>query len=160
MNKGVLYAIITAVLFSMLEPVSKLIADEISPFTLTAFRFLIGAVFLAPFAFAESRRRMPQKKELAAAALTGVLMVCVSMPLLQISVQRSDSPALIAIVFSGNSLFTIILSALVLKEKLRLPHMLAILLCVAGIVVCALPIEGKRFLPVGMAVLSALAFSL
>ena len=153
MNKGVLYAIITAVLFSMLEPVSKLIADEISPFTLTAFRFLIGAVFLAPFAFAESRRRMPQKKELAAAALTGVLMVCVSMPLLQISVQRSDSPALIAIVFSGNSLFTIILSALVLKEKLRL-------LCVAGIVVCALPIEGKRFLPVGMAVLSALAFSL
>ena len=160
MNKGVLYAIITAVLFSMLEPVSKLIADEISPFTLTAFRFLIGAVFLAPFAFAESRRRMPQKKELAAAALTGVLMVCVSMPLLQISVQRSDSPALIAIVFSGKIDIRIVLSALVLKEKLRLPHMLAILLCVAGIVVCALPIEGKRFLPVGMAVLSALAFSL
>lgn len=160
MNKGVLFAMLTAVLFSMLEPVSKLIADEISPFTLTAFRFLIGAVFLAPFAFAEGRRLLPQKKEVAAAALTGVLMVCVSMPLLQISVQRSDSPALIAIVFSGNSLFTIILSAVVLKEKLRPPQMLAVLLCVAGIVICALPVEGGRLLPVGMAVLSALAFSL
>lgn len=160
MNKGVLFAMLTAVLFSMLEPVSKLIADEISPFTLTAFRFLIGAAFLAPFAFAEGRRMPPKRKEVAAAALTGVLMVCISMPLLQISVQRSDSPALIAIVFSANSLFTIVLSALVLKEKLRSPQMLAVSLCVAGIVICALPIEGGRFLPVGMAVLSALAFSL
>lgn len=160
MKKGVLFAALTALLFSLLEPVSKLVANEIDPFFLTALRFLIGAVFLLPFSVSEIKRLRPTPKELAWTALTGLLMVCVSMPLLQISIQRSDSPALIAIIFSGNSLFTVILSALALKEVLRLPQLAAVALCMLGIVICALPFDGGGLAPAGLAILSALTFSL
>ena len=35
MKKGLIYALITAVVFTTLEPVSKLIADQVNPYAMT-----------------------------------------------------------------------------------------------------------------------------
>lgn len=161
-QKGILFAALTAVLFSMLEPVSKLVADSVSPFVITVIRFIAGALFLAPFALAEQKKhpRPLRRKEYAMVFLTGIIMVCISMPLLQLSIQASDSPALIAIVFSANSLFTILLSATLLREPFRSVQITSAALCVAGIVICAMPLESAHLASVGIALLAALTFSL
>ena len=48
MKKGILYALITAIVFVTLEPVSKLIANDVNPYAITFWRFLIGSVILLP----------------------------------------------------------------------------------------------------------------
>ena len=55
-NKGLLYALITAVVFTTLEPVSKLIAGDVNPYTITLWRFLIGSVMLLPFAIRKIKK--------------------------------------------------------------------------------------------------------
>ena len=50
MKKGILYVIITAVLFATFEPASKVIANDIMPYALTFWRFLVGSLMLMPFA--------------------------------------------------------------------------------------------------------------
>ena len=49
-NNGLLYALITAVVFTTLEPVSKLIAEDVNPYSITLWRFIIGSLMLLPFA--------------------------------------------------------------------------------------------------------------
>ena len=39
MKKGIVYALITAILFVTLEPVSKLIANDVTPYAITFWRF-------------------------------------------------------------------------------------------------------------------------
>ena len=91
-QKGILFAALTAVLFSMLEPVSKLVANSVSPFVITVIRFIAGALFLAPFALAEQKKhpRPLRRKEYAMVFLTGIIMVCISMPLLQLSIHGEN----------------------------------------------------------------------
>jgi F0F1-type ATP synthase membrane subunit a len=50
MKKGILFAALTAILFVTLEPVSKLIANDVTPFAITLWRFIIGSVMMLPFA--------------------------------------------------------------------------------------------------------------
>ena len=55
-NKGLLYALITAVVFTTLEPVSKLIAEAVNPYSITLWRFLIGSLMLLPFAIRKIKK--------------------------------------------------------------------------------------------------------
>ena len=56
MNKGVIYALITAILFVTLEPVSKIIAGEVNPYAITFWRFIIGSLILLPPAIVKIKR--------------------------------------------------------------------------------------------------------
>ena len=162
MKKGLIWILLTALLFTTMEPVSKLIAEQVNPFAITCIRFLIGGAILLPFSIAKLRKtgvKLSGKEWLCLAAL-GVLCICVSMPLLQYAVMMADSPAVIAIIFSSNSVFTIGLSTLILKEKITPPKAVAILLCGAGVLVSTDFATGNGFLSVGLTVVSALLFSL
>ena len=129
-KNGLIYVFITAILFATLEPVSKLIAGQIEPLTMTFIRFLIGSVVLFPFALyiqKKNRIKLGGKLHLKF-LLAGILCVCVSMPLLQFAVLKSNSPALIAIIFSCNSVITIALASLILKEKITPKKIAAVVL--------------------------------
>ena len=164
MNFNMIYVIITAVLFATLEPVSKLIAADISPLALTAVRFLIGGIIFLPISIGEIKKngiKLNVTDHLKMAGL-GVLNVCVSMVVLQYAVKLSSSPALIAIIFSSNSIMTIYLSAFMLKERITAKKIMALILCVAGILVCSwksLSVEGEA-VSVLLAIVAAVAFSL
>ena len=118
MKKSILYVIITAVLFVTLEPVSKLIAGEVTPYAITFWRFIIGSLILLPLAVSKVKKEKIHigLKDFAVMTALGILFVCISMTALQIGVQKSESPSLIAIVFSSNSIFTILLAVIILKE--------------------------------------------
>lgn len=136
MKKGIIYALITAVLFVTLEPVSKLVAGEINPYAITFWRFAIGAVILLFPAVVKIKKIHITLKELGIMTILGILFICISMTALQIGVQKADTPSLIAIVFSSNSIFTILFAALILKEKITKNKIIALILGVTGVLVC------------------------
>jgi drug/metabolite transporter (DMT)-like permease len=162
LKNGILYIILTSVVFTTLEPVSKLIANEISPMMITFLRFFLGGLILLPFSILKIKKQNIRlvKKDYISMLLLGILCICVSMVLLQYAVLHSDSPALTAIIFSSNSVFTIIFAALILKDRITPIKVLAVILCITGVIICADFKSGTNLISLILAVVSALTFSL
>lgn len=160
---SLMYVMLTAILFATLEPFSKIIAADISPLAITAIRFLIGGLMLLPFSVYEIRKqkvRLNPTDHLKMVGL-GILFICVSMVMLQYAIKLASSPALIAIVFSSNSVITICLSAVLLKERMNWKKMIALLLCIGGILICSwdsLSMDNGA-LSIVLAVLASITFS-
>ena len=162
MKKGLVYILLTALIFTTLEPVSKLIAAQVDPFAITFLRFFVGGLILLPFSFMAIKKKniRMNAKDIGILSALGVLCICISMPLLQYAVRQAESPALIAIVFSANSVFTILLSTVFLKEKITLMKIFAILLCFAGVLICTDFSSGNHLSSILLALAAALTFSL
>ena len=160
-KNGMLYVLITALCFATHEPASKLLDGEINPYAITAIRFLIGGLVLLPFSIREivSKKIKLTAKDFGVMTGLGVLFICISMVLLQVAVAVADSAAIIAIIFSSNSIITIVMSAIFLKVKLTPGKIVGILLCVAGVLVAADITGGTNVMSVVFAILSALTFS-
>lgn len=162
MKKGIIYALITAVLFVTLEPVSKLIAQDVTPYAITFWRFLIGSFILIPPAIIKIRRDKIHIKprDVLITSLLGILFICISMLTLQLAVKKADAPSLIAIIFSSNSLFTILFAIVILKEKLTKYKTLALILGVIGVLFCTDFTHGTNLESVALALFAAVSFSL
>ena len=162
MKKGLIYAIITALVFTTLEPVSKLIAEQVSPYAITFWRCMIGSLVLMPFGMARIKKQKIRIdiKDIGMLCFLGTLLICISLVILQVAVKKSDNPALIAIIFSSNSVFTILLALVFLKEKMTKRKLFAIILCVIGVLVCADFSSGTNLTSVIYALVSALSLSL
>ena len=162
MIKGLFYILVAAVAFTTLEPASKLIATQINPVSITFLRFFIGSLALLPFSYKAVRKkglRLGFSDYLKMTGL-GVLCICVSMVLLQYAVLKAHSPALIAIIFSSNSMFTIILAIFILKDKLTVKKIIALIFCLFGVLLCADFKSSTGIFSVFLAVLASLTFSL
>ncbi len=163
MKKGIIFSLITAILFVTLEPVSKLIAGEVSPYAMTFWRFLIGSIMLLPPAIMKVRKDKIHitAKDIVLMVLLGILNICFSMVALQVAVKMADNPSLIAIIFSSNSVFTIIFATLMVKEeKLTRNKVIALILGVLGVTICADFSSGTSLSSIVLAVVAALSFSL
>ena len=162
--KGLLYALITAVVFASFEPISKLIATDFSPLAICGIRFLIGGLMFLPYSLYEIRKQKIQLTITDHIKMVGlgILFICISMTMLQYAIKLSSSPALIAIIFSANSLITIILSAFTLNEKFTLKKILAIIVCSIGFIVCSWDnlMAKSEFIAIFLATMSALSFSI
>ena len=162
MKKGIIYALITAILFVTLEPVSKLIANDVTPYAITFWRFIIGSLILIPPAVSKIRKEKIHitLKDLGLTTLLGILFICISMVTLQLAVKKADSPSLIAIIFSSNSVFTIVFALFIVKEKLTRNKIIALIFGIIGVIVCADFSSGTNLTSVALAVFAALSFSL
>ena len=162
MKKGFLYSLLTALLFVTLEPVSKLIAGEISPFAITFWRFAIGSLILLPFAIGKIKKGGLKitKKDLLTCTLLGILFICISMVSLQIAVKESANPSLIAIIFSSNSVFTLLFAVFFSKEKITRNKLCALVFCVTGLMFCVSLKAGAELFSVLLSLFASLSFSL
>lgn len=162
MKKAFLYSLLTALLFVTLEPVSKLIAGEISPFAITFWRFAVGSLILLPFAVVKikSGGLKISKKDLLTCTLLGILFICISMVSLQVAVKESANPSLIAIIFSSNSVFTLLLAVPFSKEKITRNKLLALIFCVTGLLFCVSLKGGAELFSVLLSLFASLSFSL
>ncbi|OFI05238.1 putative DMT superfamily transporter inner membrane protein [Clostridium acetireducens DSM 10703] len=162
MKKGYLYVVITAFIFSTMEIGGKIISNEINPFQLTFLRFLIGGLFLLPFAIKEFKKRnlKLEKYDFFYFMLTGALCVIVSMGFFQLAIVYTKA-SVVAIVFSTNPMFTIPFAYFILKENLTKSTIISLVLSFIGIICILNPfnitldIKGIIF-----AILAALTFSL
>lgn len=158
----VIYVIIAVIGFTTFEPVSKLITDSVSSLSITGIRFLLGGIMLFPLAYADIKRKNISLtiKDIGILGALGILCICISMLSLQYAVKLAPSPAVIAIVFSVNSITTLILATFVLKEKITLFKTLATVFCVIGIGVMFDPKAGANALSISFALIAAVTFSL
>ncbi len=162
MKKGIFNALLTAIVFVTLEPVSKLIAGDVSPYAITFWRFAIGSLILIPFAVVKIKKEKLHvtKKDMGVMTLLGILFICISMVALQIAVKIADSPSLIAIIFSSNSVFTMLFAVLIVKEKMTWQKWCTLVLCTIGVLICADFKSGTNLASVALAIFAAVSFSL
>lgn len=162
MKKGMLYVLITAVLFVTYEPISKIVAGDVNPYAITFWRFAMASLIMLPPTIVKIKKEKIRIsiKDFAIMTGLGVLFICLSMITLQIGVKKADSPSLIAIIFSSNSVFTILFSMLILKDKLTLNKAIALVLGMIGVIACADFSSGTNIESVFFGVFSAVSFSL
>ncbi len=161
-RNSLIYAIITALVFTTLEPVSKLIADQVTPFAITFWRCMIGLLILMPFVIGKIKKQKIeiQWKDLLIETLLGTLLICISLIALQIGIKKADNPSLIAIIFSSNSMLTILIALVLLKDKMTKQKAIAVILCALGVLACAEFGKGTNIVSVIYGVAAALSLSL
>ena len=143
MKKGYWYITATALFFSTAEIATKFISHSLDPLQITFLRFLIGGLFLLPFAIVDMRKRqlrLAAKDWLALAGL-GALGISLSMPLFQLAVQVAKAGK-VAVVFSTNTLFTAVFAVWLLKEGFTKLTAVALGLGALGVVAMLNPFAG------------------
>lgn len=163
-----LYALLAIVFWSTIELASKLLGTQTSPYTITAWRFLIGGLVLLPFALAGWKKRTtkPGILDLLLMVSQGVLVVCISMLLLQLSIYYGKA-SVSGVLVSSNPLFVSIFALLLLREKLGLFQILGLVMGLIGISLLILgeaDLQKTTYvnlpLSMGLALLAAVTFGL
>lgn len=137
-KQGYLCIAITTVFFSLMEIVLKFIGGDLNPVQVTFSRFLFGGLVLLPFAVRLLRRLAEQgvymeRTDMQYFALLGTVGIVVSMTLYQLATVHANA-SVVAVLFSSNPLFVMLLAYLILKEPIHLRNIVALLLDIVGII--------------------------
>ncbi len=164
MKKLVLYILISAGLFSTMEVVLKIAGNHLDAFQLTFIRFLIGGLFLLPFACLEIKKFQTvfTKKDFLNMLLMGVVCICISMIFFQLGVENSKASTA-AVIFCINPMFTMIFAHFMTEEKLNRIKLIALLIGLIGIVFMINPFKmepGNTPLGVCYSIVAAITFGL
>lgn len=132
--RGYYSLLITVILFSTYEAVSKTLVDKINPFQINFIRFFVGGVLLLVFLCIKKDLYI-SKKEIFPVVLLGIINVVISMNLLQMSLYMKDARAsVVAVIFSSNPIFVTFFAAFMEKEKITLSKILGLSIGVTGLI--------------------------
>ena len=162
MKKGYGYIAVAVVMFTSFEVVLKFIAGQINSVQLTLTRFSIGFLFLLPLALHTLKKRGKRlnAKTLAYFALLGLTGIALSMPILHLAVNYTDS-AVVAGLFSCNPVFVTFLAFFLLGEAIKKRHIAALTLEIVGTLALINPFQTQlNMTGVVLALLSTLFFSI
>lgn len=142
MKKGYIYIALTTIIFSTMEIALKLVAGAFNPIQLTCTRFLIGGLFLIPFALNTLHKNKTKilLKDLGFFAFLGLLGIVISMGLYQLAVQNTAA-SVVAVLFSCNPVFVTILAFFILKESIKKNNVLALILEIIGSIIIINPMN-------------------
>jgi len=161
-----LFCFLTIAIWSTLEVVGKLLGTSVSPYAITAWRFLIGGLVILPFAFRNRHEHKLGLKGIAHLVALGVLNVCLAMLILQLSIHYGKA-SISAVIISINPLFVALFANLILKESMSWGQILVLVLGVTGIGVLVLgevEMDHARYLNlplgIGLAIVAALSFGI
>ena len=137
-KQGYLCIAITTVFFSLMEIVLKFIGGDLNPVQVTFSRFLFGGLVLLPFALKMLRQLAEhevymEKADLQYFAFLGTIGIVISMMLYQLATVHAKA-SVVAVLFSSNPLFVMLLAYLILKEPIHLRNIIALLLDIVGII--------------------------
>lgn len=170
MSKGYIYIVLAAFLYSTQEISGRFLASsgKMDPIQVTFIVFTIGTIILAPLAFKEMKTKQLKLnvKDWGYFALNGLLCVPISMLSLQFAVTYTKASTS-AVIFCSNAIFTIPFAYLILKEKIRKPALLSMIISLIGVIVIFSPASvaagmtgGKDLIGVTYALIAAVAWSL
>jgi len=163
LKKGYLYILLATILFSSMEIALKLTAASLNAIQLTFLRFLIGGLILLPLAAKEKKEKKLklERSDFAFFAFTGFICVVVSMILFQLGILYSKA-SVVAVLFSCNSVFTVLFAYLMLEEKVYKHTIISILLSVIGMIVIIDPLHlaPSNFIGILFTIGAALTFAL
>lgn len=162
MKKGYFYIFMTTLIFSTMEIALKLISGVFNPIQVTFSRFLVGGIFLIPFALNTLHKKQCHimKKDYLYFAFLGFLGTTVSMGLYQLAVCNTKA-SVVAVLFSSNPVFVTVFAFVLLKEAIHKNNIFALILQIIGIIVIINPLNVKlSALGVTLSIASTLIFAL
>lgn len=162
MKKGLIYIILSTILFSMMEISLKLSSNSFNPIQLTFLRFAVGSVILLPLALRSLKKRGCHLSlgDIGFFALSGFLCVDVSMVLYQLAVLNAPA-SIVAVLFSSNPLFVILLAFLFLREKIYRHTVVSLIVSIAGLLIILNPMHMPATVTgIALSLLSAATFAL
>jgi len=164
MKKIVMYILISAALFSTMEVALKVAGNQLDAFQLTFVRFLIGGLFLLPFALAEIKKNNTKftKKDYLHMLLMGIVCIDIGMITFQLGVENSNASTA-AVIFCINPMFTMIFAHFMTEEKLNKMKLIALGIGLLGIFFMIKPWDmspGNTLLGISYTIASAIAFGL
>lgn len=140
MKKGLIYIILSTVLFSTMEIALKLSSGNFNPIQLTFLRFCIGSIILFPLALNGLKKRNCRllPSDFGFFALSGFICVVVSMVLYQLAILHAPA-SVVAVLFSCNPVFVILLAFILLREKIYRHTLISLLVSAVGLIVIMNP---------------------
>ncbi|MDQ7096525.1 DMT family transporter [Desulfosporosinus sp. PR] len=162
MKKGMLYILLSTLMFSTMEIALKVVSGDFNPIQITFLRFIIGGIILFPLALKGLRARNYhlQRTDFTFFALTGFICVIVSMILYQMAILSAQA-SVVAVLFSCNPLFVILFAFGLLREKIYMRTVVSLLISMSGIIVIMDPLHlsgnATGFI---LAILAAVTFAL
>ena len=164
MKKVVIYILISAFLFSTMEVTLKIAGLGIDAFQLTFIRFLMGGLFLLPFALLEMRRKATVFSwgDYAYMLLLGVICICISMVFFQMGVMGANASTA-AVIFCTNPMFTMIFAHFIANEGMTLKKALASAISIGGLILIINPLHmdpGNTLIGMAFSLIAAITFGL
>lgn len=140
-KNSTVYIIAAAFLFGTMEVAIKLAGLSFGAVQLTFLRFLIGGIFLLPFAIHDLRKRKCKltRGDWLYLFLLGFVCICVSMVLFQVGVMKTNAN-LAAVIISTSPVFTMIFAHILVNEKFTKTKALVLALNIVGLIFVANPI--------------------
>lgn len=128
----------TTLMFSLMEIVLKFVGGSLNPIQINFSRFLFGGLVLLPFAVKKLQKLKAEdvhmeRSDLLYFAFLGFVGMVISMSLYQLSLLHANA-SVVAVLFSSNPLFVLVLAYLILREPIHIRNIVALLLDVVGIV--------------------------
>jgi drug/metabolite transporter (DMT)-like permease len=147
-----------------MEVTLKIVSLGIDPFQITFIRFMVGGIFLLPFAVAEIRRRKIALKprDFIYMGGLGIVCICVSMIFFQFGVMKTTASAA-AVIFCTNPMFTMIFAHFITDEKMSRKKVMAAGISILGLLTIINPFNislGENLLGMTFSLSSAITFGL
>lgn len=165
MKKYISLILISTFLFSTMEIAIKCTNGAFNPIQLNFIRFLIGGLVLLPLSIKNLKKNNKKiaGKDIGYFLLTGFICIIVSMTLFTISViMKGSNPAVIAVLFSFNPIFTIALAAVIFREKVSAAIIAGLAVCLVGLLFVINPfnMDGNEIPSMMLALASGFTFAL
>ncbi len=144
-----------------MEIALKIAGGQFNPIELNFIRFLIGGLALLPFTILYLRKNKIKlsKSDFGRIALTGFVIVVLSMTLYQLSIGMATA-SVIAIMLSANPIFGLIIGFIFLKEKLSRTNVLALILTLVGLLIIINPFHLTGAMGIILGLLSSIIFGI
>ena len=122
MHKGFISVVFTALIFSSMEPVAKVVGGQMNAQALVFIRFVIGGLVLVPFAWPAIKKNSSDitLTDVLTICGMGVLFIAVNI-LIQIAVLYTKAST-VAILFSTNPVFTVPTGRCFSERKMESNH--------------------------------------
>ncbi|MGL5649749.1 MAG: DMT family transporter [Clostridium sp.] len=165
MKKYIGLILISTFLFSTMEIAIKCTDGAFNSIQLNFIRFLIGGLVLLPLAMKKLKKkgRRLDLKDLGYFLITGFICIIISMTLFTGAVvMKGSNPAIIAVIFSFNPIFTIALASVIFKEKITKGIIGGLIICFIGLIFVINPfhLSGSALPSMMMALASGFTFAL
>ena len=159
-----IWVLLTALAFGTMEIALKIGGSAFTALQLTFLRFLIGGLFLLPFAIHDLKKRQYHltKRDFGFITMLGLINIVISMTLFQLSVMHTNAN-LAAVLISFNPMFTMIFAHFVANERFTRKKGLVLAICIFGLILVANPFnlaEGNEPIGILMGLGASIAFGL
>lgn len=133
---GLACLVITILLFSTFEVVSKFLSPHMNPLQITFTRFVIGGAVLLPFALYRMKRihLVLSKTDFIYIGMLGFINIVVSMGLIQLGLVYTNA-SVCAVLFSVNPLFVVLFAKPMLGERITINKSIGLFLGLSGVTI-------------------------